>query len=386
MNARHRSRRRIPAEAVPGIVLMAAAALAMLLANSAWAEAYDSLLHARLAVGIGGFEIAMTSAEWVKNLLMAVFFLHAGTELKIEVKEGALSSRARAMLPMLAAAGGVVAPALIFLAIAGPAGFGHGWAVPTATDIAFALGVLALAGPRVPAMLKAFLLGVAVVDDLAAILIIAIFYSGPLAAGWLAAAGLVYALMLWLNARRSSHLGLYLLLAVPLWVSVQMSGVNPTVAGVLTALALPMRDRGGRPFLVPVAHRLTPYVVFGIMPVFALATAGAKLPDDIGDLFGHPLTLGILLGLLVGKPLGISIITIIGARVLRVPLPGRTIEVVGLGCIAGVGFTMSLFVAKLAFPGAAAEAMVKVGVYGGSLASAAAGLLLLTMFRRPRAG
>jgi NhaA family Na+:H+ antiporter len=223
-----------------------------------------------------------------------------------------------------------------------------------------------------------------VVDDLAAILIVAFFYSDTLRAEWLLWVLAFYAPMLMLNQLRVGAVGLYILLAVPLWIAMQNSGVNPTIAGVLAALAIPMRDKGGQAVLVHVEHGLRPYVLFGVMPVFALASAGAVIEGDLGAAMGHPVTLGILLGLLVGKPVGITVMTYVGSLVLKAERPGGLGEIVGLGFIAGIGFTMSLFIGKLAFKEPGLETMIKLGVYGGSILSAAIGLALLGAVLRRR--
>ncbi len=367
----------IPPEAYPGVVLLLTAVAAMVIVNSPWAPFHNDLMKTVVSVSFGPAAISLTVTEWVKNLLMAIFFFYAGLELKREMKEGTLSSPARAMLPLLGAAGGMAAPALIYIAIAGPAGYAHGWAIPAATDIAFALGILALLGNRVPAALKAFLLAVAVVDDLGAILIVAFFYTSGLQPEWLLWVAVFYVPMLLLNHFQVKHVGVYILLAIPLWVAMQNSGVNPTIAGVLAALAIPMRDKDGDEVLVHVEHGLRPYVLYGVMPVFALAAAGAVIEGDLGAALAHPVTLGIALGLLVGKPVGITAMTYLGSAVLKAERPGRFLEIVGLGCIAGIGFTMSLFIGKLAFTQPGLETMIKLGVYGGSILSAVLGLALL---------
>jgi NhaA family Na+:H+ antiporter len=377
-------RLRIPPDAWPGIVLLASAILAMAIANSPWGGWQDTVLRTEASVAFGETRIAMPLAEWVKNLLMAGFFLYAGLELKRELKEGALSSVQKALLPLTSAIGGVLVPALLYLATAGPSGYGPGWPIPAATDIAFALGVLALLGSRVPARLKVFLLAVAVVDDLIAVLIVAFVFSGgiePEGLGWMAFA---YAPMLVLNRYRSGALGLYLILAVPLWVATWSSGINPTIAGVLTALAIPMEDRAGKPSLVRLEHALRPYVLYGIMPVFALATAGAAFGGDLGAALLHPVAIGIAVGLVIGKPLGIGLFVLAGSALLRTPRPGNLAEIAGIGCLAGIGFTMSLFIAKLAFPGPELTVSLKLGIYGGSIVSAALGLTILGAALRAR--
>jgi NhaA family Na+:H+ antiporter len=374
----------IPAEALPGVVLLLTAIAAMFIVNSPLAPFHNAFLKTHISVGFGASAISMPVSDWVKNLLMAVFFFYAGLELKREVKEGALSSPAKALLPLLAALGGVALPALIYVAIAGPPGYAHGWAIPAATDIAFALGMLALLGNRVPAALKAFLLAVAVVDDLVAILIVAIFYTDSVDPVWLVWVAAWYAPMLILNWLRIPHTGVYILLAVPLWFAMQNSGVNPTIAGVLAALAIPMRDQRGQAVLVHIEHAIKPYVLYGVMPVFALASAGAVIEGDIGAALSHPVTLGILLGLLVGKPVGIVVMTYVGSLVLKADRPGPFPQLVGIGFMAGIGFTMSLFIGKLAFKQPGLETMIKLGVYGGSILSAVIGLSLLAAVLKRR--
>jgi NhaA family Na+:H+ antiporter len=374
----------IPAEAWPGVVLLLCAVAAMVIVNSPWAPFHSELMATEAAIRFGSGSVTLTITDWVKNLLMAIFFFYAGLELKREMKEGTLSTLASALLPLIAAAGGVILPALIYLALAGSAGYAQGWAIPAATDIAFALGVLALLGSRVPAPLKAFLLAVAVVDDLVAILIVAFFYTENLEVGWLWIVAAWYVPMLLLNHLRVGHTALYILLAIPLWIAMQNSGVNPTIAGVLAALAIPMRSRDGEEHLVHVEHGLRPYVLFGVMPVFALASAGAVIEGDFASALTHPVTLGIALGLLIGKPVGITAMTYLGSMLLKAERPGGFQEILGLGCIAGIGFTMSLFIGKLAFPGPGLELMIKLGVYSGSILSAVIGLALLATCLRKR--
>ncbi len=374
--------KRIPSEAWPGIVLLASAIVAMFLANSAWAPVQHDFLQSVGSVSFREILISMTLAEWVKNLLMAVFFFYVGLELKRELMEGALSSWSTAMLPLVAALGGVLFPALIYLAVTGGSGFEHGWAIPAATDIAFALGVVALLGSRVPPAMKVFLLAVAVVDDLIAILVIAFFYSESIDAGWLGIVALFYVPMLILARYRKNWHGMYMLLAMPMWVAMQMSGVNPTIAGVLAALAIPMRGKDGTSLLIHLEHSLRPYVHYGVMPAFALASAGAAVGGGLAASLGHPVGLGITLGLFLGKPIGITLGTLLGSLLLKAKRPGPLPSVVGVGFVAGIGFTMSLFIGKLAFNDASAELAVKMGVYAGSLLSAIVGLVILAIVHR----
>lgn len=374
--------RKIPAEAWPGIVLLASAVIAMWLANSPWAPLQNEVLKTVGTVSFGSLEISMTLTEWVKNLLMAMFFFYVGLELKRELMEGALSSLSTAMMPLIAALGGVAMPALIYLFINRESGFQHGWAIPAATDIAFALGVVALLGRRVPPAMKIFLLAVAVVDDLVAILVIAFFYTDTLHPGWLGGVALFYLPMLILTRRRKNWHGMYMLLAMPMWVCMQMSGVNPTIAGVLAALAIPMRDEKGESLLIHLEHSMRPYVHYGVMPAFALASAGATIGSGFAAAVMHPVSIGIGLGLLLGKPIGITLGTLLASMLLKAKPPGALPSIIGMGFIAGVGFTMSLFIGKLAFHGADVELAVKLGVYGGSILSAVSGLAILAAVHR----
>lgn len=374
--------KKIPAEAWPGIVLLASAVTAMWLANSPWAPMQSDFLKSVGTVSFRSLEISMSLTEWVKNLLMAVFFFYVGLELKRELMEGALSSLSTALMPLIAALGGVICPALIYLAVNHDTGFQHGWAIPAATDIAFALGVVALLGRRVPPAMKVFLLAVAVVDDLIAILVIAFFYTDTLHLGWLGGVALFYVPMLILTRRRKNWHGMYMLLAMPMWVCMQMSGVNPTIAGVLAALAIPMRDDRGESLLIHLEHSMRPYVHYGVMPAFALASAGATIGSGFAAAVMHPVSVGIGLGLLLGKPIGITLGTLFASMVLKAEKPGSLPSIVGMGFVAGIGFTMSLFIGKLAFNGEGVELAVKMGVYGGSLLSAVIGLAILAYVHR----
>jgi NhaA family Na+:H+ antiporter len=370
------SRLPIPAEAVPGALLVLVAAVAMVIVNSPAGPGFTAWLKQDFAVGpaVGG--VVMSISDWIKNAMMAIFFFFVGLELKRELLEGQLSSPSAAALPVIAAAGGMIAPALIFLAFAG-AEFSNGWAIPAATDIAFALGVLSLMGARVPAALKAFLLAVAVVDDLGAILIVAIFYTENVAIGPLMAAGGVVGVLAAMAALKAGSVGLFVAVGVVLWVFMQQSGVSPTLAGVIVAAFVPLKDKAGASPLHRAEEGLRPWVMFGVMPVFALANAGVPLAGA-GAYLLHPITLGIGLGLAIGKPLGIAGFAWLGAKLLRARLPGTLPQVVGVACIAGIGFTMSLFIGALAFTDPALAAPVRLGVYAGSIASAVLGLALLS--------
>jgi Na+:H+ antiporter, NhaA family len=369
-------RRLLPPEALPGIVLLVAAAVAMIIVNSPLGPAQQALLKTDLSAGFGAAAITLPLSGWVKNGLMAIFFFFVGLELKRELMEGALSKPAAAILPAAGAAGGMALPALIYLWAAGD-GYAQGWAIPAATDIAFALGVLALLGPRVPAALKAFLLAVAVIDDLGAILIVAFAYTGAISGIWLGWAAAAFAGLFGLNRLGVRSFWPYAVLALPLWIAMQNSGVNPTLAGVLAAAVIPLRDRAGGSPLHDLEHALRPWVLYGVMPVFALANAGAQLGAGLMAALAHPVAVGTALGLAVGKPIGITLAVLAAAKIMRAPLPGTLMQVVGVAAIAGIGFTMSLFIGALAFDDPALAAPVRIGVYAGSITAAIVGLLIL---------
>jgi len=371
-------------EILPGIALLAAAACAIAIVNSPLGQLHYDTLKTSLAIAWGDATLSLTLSEWIKNALMAVFFLFAGLELKRELMEGSLANARDAALPAIGAAGGMLVPGLIYLAFANDPFHASGWAIPAATDIAFALGVLSLLGNRVPARLKAFLLAVAVVDDLGAILIVAFFYSGGVDWVWLGWAGAWCGVLLVLNLLRTRHPAWYLVPALGLWLSLQNSGVNPTLGGVLLAMAVPLRGRDGRSPLHAAEHALRPWVLFGIMPVFALANGGIVIRADFFDALLHPVALGTALGLLLGKPIGIVGGSMIASRLLRTGLPGTTPQILGVALIAGIGFTMSLFIAGLAFSDEAIEGYARVGIYAGSVTAALLGLMVLAAtLRRP---
>ena len=368
-------------EVVGAFVLMAATVAALIFANTGLAGVYKALLNTPISLDVGSFQLADSLKNWVKNLLMAVFFLFVGLEIKAEFTEGALSDRKRAVLPFAGAIGGMAAPAAIFLLLAGsnPA-YVNGWAIPSATDIAFAVGVVALLGSRVPLALKAFLLAVAVIDDLGAILIIAVFYTAEISFGALALAGLAIAALGLLNLRGVTRILPYMLVGVALWLFVLKSGVNPTLAGVITALFVPMRnaDDSVHP-LHDLVGKLKFSVVFLIMPIFAFANAGVPLTGlGFGDLL-HPVTSGIALGLLIGKPIGITLLVYLAVRsgLARLPEKSTWLQVVGVAFIAGIGFTMSLFIGVLAFGDGELMNKVRLGVLLGSTLAALGGIAVL---------
>jgi NhaA family Na+:H+ antiporter len=376
-------------EASAGLLLIAAAMLALVLANSPMGSWYESLRDLPAEVRIGEFQIAKPLLLWINDGLMAIFFLLVALELKRERISGQLAGRDQLLLPLACAMAGVLFPALIFFALnRGDATAMRGWAVPAATDIAFALGVLSLLGSRVSEGMKLLLATIAVVDDLIAIVIIALFYSSGLSMGALAGAATALLGMLVLNRRGITALTPYLVLGVLLWVCVLKSGVHATLAGVATGLMIPhvnrrndVEDETEHSPLETLEHSLHPWVAYAILPLFAFANAGLVLGGiSLADL-GTALPLGIALGLLVGKTAGISLAAL-GLRAAGwVSLPGGmgTSAVIGLGLLCGIGFTMSLFIASLAYSGSHGQDLAIAGVLLGSIASAVLGYFWLRM-------
>ncbi len=370
-------------EARAGLFLMAAAALAMIVANSPLNHAYASMLETKLSLGVAPYVLSKTVLHWINDGLMAIFFFVVGLEIKREVIVGALSNRKSALLPVIAAVGGMIIPAMIYSAITWEdAAALNGWAIPAATDIAFAVGVLALLGSRVPASLKIFLLALAIIDDLGAILIIAFFYSSDLS--WtslaLAAAGLT---VLWaFNRRNVLSIWPYLAVGLFVWLCVLKSGVHATIAGVATALTIPIGSTRGSDHgpLETLEHTLQPWVSFAIVPVFAFANAGVSLAGLTPAHMLSPVPLAIALGLFVGKAAGIYGFarTAIGAGLSQMPAGASHRQLFGVAVLGGIGFTMSLFIGTLAFPDAARAVDLRIGVLTGSLLSAAAGYLILS--------
>ena len=369
-------------QAAGGIVLMTAAALALMLDNSPLAWAYDRLLQTPVVVQVGALELDKPLLLWINDGLMAVFFFLVGLEIKREVMEGRLSNARQAGLPVIAALGGMALPALIYVGLnAGDPTALKGWAIPAATDIAFALGVLALLGPRVPVALKVFLLALAIIDDLGAIIIIALFYTSELSPAVLAIAAVGVAALATLNRRGVTRVAPYLLVGLVIWVCVLKSGVHATLAGVVIALFIPLRtDNPEKPSpLTTVEHGLAPWVAFGVMPIFAFGNAGVALHGlALPDLFAG-IPLGIAAGLFVGKQLGIVGFVWVGIRLGLARLPdGVTwLQIYGASLLAGIGFTMSLFIGTLAFTDPEHAAAVRIGVLAGSLMSGLLGYAVL---------
>lgn len=371
-------------ELVGGILLVVAATMAIVLANSPWSGLYDDLLDVRFEVRLGDASLSKPLLLWINDGLMAVFFLLVGLELKGDLLEGELADRRRIVLPLAAAAGGVLVPALIYLACnAGSGVQSEGWAIPAATDIAFALGVLALLGKRVAPSLRLFLLSLAVLDDIVAIVIIAIYYTDKISGDARALALAVVAVLVVLNRLRVTRYGVYLVIGVVLWICVLKSGIHATLAGVILGMTIPLRAENtlGHSPLRQLEHVLRPWVVFVILPTFAFVNAGVALRGLGLDAIAHPVTLGVGLGLVLGKPVGVFGTTWLLVRLKFAKLPDgtRMRHILGVSMLSGIGFTMSLFIGMLAFEDAPRDFAVpiRIGVLGGSLVAGLAGLVFL---------
>jgi Na+:H+ antiporter, NhaA family len=378
-------------EAAGGIVLMIAAALALVVANSSLSAAYLMALDIPVAIQVGGFSIAKPMILWINDGLMAIFFFLVGLEIKREFLEGELSTPSQIALPALAAVGGMVVPALIYVAInSGNSVHLNGWAIPTATDIAFALGILALVGKRAPLSLKVLLTAVAIFDDLGAIIIIALFYTSDLSVVALAGAGLCLAGLVVVNRLGLTRPAVYILLGVVLWAFTLKSGVHATLAGVLTAFAIPMRSKamGRASMLKDLEHQLHPWVAFAILPVFAFANAGVSFVGMGLHSFVEPVKLGVSLGLFAGKQIGVFAMLWLAIKLGFSPMPPGTNwrQLYAVSLLCGVGFTMSLFVGSLAFEHSDFDVPIRLGVLTGSIVSAVFGYLLLRFNPKPRDG
>ena len=369
-------------ESAGGILLMVAVVLAMVMANSPLSGLYQGFLDTEMQIRVGSLDIDKTLIHWINDGLMAIFFMLIGLEVKRELLEGALSSRAQASLPTFAAIGGMAFPAGVYLLFnSGDPLTPVGWAIPSATDIAFALGIMALLGSRVPVALKVFLLALAIIDDLGVVVIIAIFYSTDLSMVSLVVAAVAILGLIGLNRRGVTALGPYGVLGIILWIAVLKSGVHATLAGVIIAFCIPLRAKDGSSPSESLEHSLHPWSTFIILPIFAFANAGVSLAGmSFGDLFS-PVPVGIALGLLVGKPLGVLFFSYIAVKLRWAVLPEgmgwRHIAPVAVMC--GIGFTMSMFISSLAFVGEGAVHgdFARLGILVGSLLSAVIGYFWL---------
>ncbi|MDX6718047.1 MAG: Na+:H+ antiporter, NhaA family [Solirubrobacteraceae bacterium] len=369
-------------EAAGGVALLVATTVALAWANVA-GGGYESLWGH--ALDLAGGDLRMDLRHWINDALMAIFFFVVGLEIKRELVVGELRDRRAALLPALAALAGVALPALIFLAIAAGGPVSSGWAIPAATDIAFAVGVLALLGPRVSPGAKLFLLTIAIVDDVAAILIIALVYAGELSAAWLVGALCGLACVVGLRRLCVVRIAPYALLGVAVWLAVRESGVHPTIAGVALGLLTPAGEVGGRDVLAILEQRLHAVSAFAIVPLFALANAGVNLGGGVlADAARSRVAWAVGVGLVVGKLLGITGATFLGVRlgVGRLPAGVRRGQVWGLAAVGGIGFTVSLFIAQLAYDDPATVDRAKVGIFAGSVVSGLLGSLLLVVLAR----
>ena len=369
-------------EAASGLLLLISAVIALFISNSNLSNLYFETLNRYLFVGINNFGIKMSLLHWINDALMAVFFFFVTLEIKREFLQGELSNRKQALLPIIAAIGGMLVPALIYVYINFQTGDTlNGWAIPSATDIAFSLGVLSLLGSRVPISLKVFLTALAIIDDLGAIVIIAFFYSGDLSIKYLSLLLITFIALIILNKFNIKKFIPYLLLGLILWFFTHESGIHATISGVLLATVIPHRKKEKDfSLLTKIEHSISPYVAFGIMPLFALANAGVSLSGMNFDSLLLPVPLGILLGLFIGKQIGVFLFSIISIKLKIAQMPNNAnwLNFYGVGVLTGIGFTMSLFVGNLAFvENVQYISGVKIGVLSGSLLSTVFGYALL---------
>ena len=371
-------------EAASGLVLLFAAIIALFISNSNLADLYFSTLNKYLFIGINNFGLKLSVIHWINDALMAIFFFFVTLEIKREFLQGELSNIKQALLPIIAAVGGMLVPALFYVFINyGDSETLKGWAIPSATDIAFSLGVLSLLGKRVPLSLKVFLTALAIIDDLGAIVIIALFYSGDLSIKYLILMLAAFIILLFINKFNIKKFLPYLIVGLFLWDFTHNSGVHATIAGVLLAMTIPHRKKEKDfSLLIKIEHAISPYVAFGIMPLFAFANAGVSLEGLTFASLLNKVPLGILLGLFVGKQLGVFIFSYVSikAKIAQMPSDTSWYNFYGVGVLTGIGFTMSLFVGNLAF----AENMqymdgVKIGVLTGSLLSTLFGYFLILL-------
>jgi Na+:H+ antiporter, NhaA family len=374
-------------EAAGGILLVLASALGLLMANSPLEHYYHALLETKAEVRIGDFAIAKPFTLWINDGLMAVFFLLVGLEIKRELMEGELSSREQAILPALAAIGGMAVPAGIYVLLNhGVPENLNGWAIPSATDIAFSLGVMTLLGSRVPLSLKVLLTAIAIFDDLGAIIIIAVFYSTDLSVVSLSLAATALAILLFLNLRGVRSIAAYVAIGILLWVCVLKSGVHATLAGVALATAIPLSaDLSGHSPLKSMEHGLHSWVAYGVLPIFGFANAGVSFSGMGLTSILDPIALGIALGLFLGKQAGVfgTIWLAIRTGIAGLPQGATWAQIYGMSVLCGIGFTMSLFIGSLAWDHSDFYPQIRVGVLGGSLASAVLGYLLLRAASQP---
>jgi len=374
-------------EAASGLVLLFSAVIALIISNSDLSNLYFSTLEKYIFIGVNNFGIKLSVLHWINDALMAIFFFFVTLEIKREFLQGELSNIKQALLPIIGAVGGMLVPALFYVFINyGDSETIRGWAIPSATDIAFSLGVLSLLGSRVPISLKVFLTALAIIDDLGAIVIIALFYSGDLSVKYLSLMLLAFILLLILNKFNVKKFLPYLIVGLFLWEFTYQSGIHATIAGVLLACTIPHRKKDKDfSLLIKLEHGISPYVAFGIMPIFAFANAGVSLEGLSFASLLNKVPLGILLGLFVGKQLGVFVFSYLSIKFKLAQMPNNSnwISFYGVGVLTGIGFTMSLFVGNLAFvDNIQYMDGVKIGVLTGSLLSTVFGYLLLLLFSK----
>ena len=371
-------------EAASGLILLIAAIIALVISNSNFSNLYFSTLEQYLFIGINEFGLKLSVHHWINDLLMAVFFFFVTLEIKREFIQGELSNLKKAMLPIIAAVGGMLVPALIYVVINyGNSQTLNGWAIPSATDIAFSLGILSLLGSRVPISLKIFLTALAIIDDLGAILIIAFFYSGDLSISYLSLILISYLSLLALNKFGIKKFMPYLIIGIFMWFFTYKSGIHATIAGVLLATTIPHRIKNKDfSLLIKIEHAISPYVAFMIMPLFAFANAGVSLEGLSFSSLGMPVPLGILVGLFIGKQVGVMFFSFFAVKLGAAQMPDNStwLSLYGVSVLTGIGFTMSLFVGNLAFADNTQYIEgVKIGVLAGSLLSTVFGYFLLSI-------
>ena len=371
-------------EAASGLVLLFAAVIALVISNSNLSDLYFETLNKYLFIGINDFGLKLSVIHWINDALMAIFFFFVTLEIKREFLQGELSNIKQALLPIIAAVGGMLVPALIYIFVnLGDSETLNGWAIPSATDIAFSLGVLSLLGKRVPLSLKVFLTALAIIDDLGAIVIIALFYSGDLSIKYLSLMLLAFILLLVINKFNIKKFLPYLIIGIFLWDFTHNSGIHATIAGVLLAMTIPHRKKNKDfSLLIKVEHAISPYVAFGIMPLFAFANAGVSLEGLSFASLLNKVPLGILLGLFIGKQLGVFIFSYVSikTKIAQMPNNSNWFNLYGVGVLTGIGFTMSLFVGNLAFvDNIQYMDGVKIGVLTGSLLSTLFGYFLILL-------
>lgn len=419
----------IQTETFSGILLLFFTGLALIWTNTSLKDSYFNLWHTKISLGFGSFLLQEPLHFWINDGLMAIFFFMVGLEIKREILAGELSSPRLAALPVIAAAGGMLFPALIYLSINLGTPAVQGWGIPTATDIAFALGIMSLVGKKVPLGLKVFLAALAIADDMGAVIIIAIFYSAGISIMWLTIAGAFFALQMLMNRLNVNRNTVYAILGIGLWFALWKTGIHPTIAGVLSAIAIPARtktpdvdfsdtarqylseyDNAPKTYDNPlitkeeqeallglvtitenaqtplqrIEHKLQPWVSYFIMPLFALANAGVEIGRDIAEAYSTPSTIGVMLGLFLGKPVGITLFSYLSVkfRLASLPAGANWMSMLGTGAVAGIGFTMSIFIANLAFGSESPFlSFAKIGILSASLLSGLAGWLILRSSR-----